>query len=328
MKSPRFTGLVAAAFTPMRADGSLNLKPIERLAEHFQQSGIEGVFVSGTTGEGHSLSMEERRRLAAWWSEVARGSALKIIVHVGHNSLMEAKELAAHAQKTGAHAISACCPSYFKPSNVERLVASCQVIASGASNLPFYYYHIPTWTGVGLSMMEFLSLGRKRIPNLAGLKYSDPDIAQFQQCLCAAGGAFDVLYGNDETYLTALTMGGQGVVGSTYNFAAPIYQRILDAFIKCDFETARMEQSRSIELIQTLNHYGYLSAAKAVMSMLGVDCGCPRLPLTPLSPAQLNALRQDLERIEFFDWIGPYHVHARRPNPQSLTGHLPQSIGK
>ena len=328
MKFPKISGLVAAAFTPMKTDGSINLKPVERLAEHYEQSGVEGVFVAGTTGEGHSLCMEERRRLAAWWSEVARDSSLKIIVHVGHNSLAEARELAAHAQKTGAHAISACCPSYFKPGNIERLVASCQMIASGAPKLPFYYYHIPAWTGVSLSMPEFLALGRKRLPSLAGLKYSDRDASVFHQCLCAADGVFDVLYGNDETYLAALSMGGRGAVGSTYNFAAPIYHRITDAFLKSDFEAARMEQSRSIELIQTLSHYGYLTAAKAVMSMIGIDCGPPRLPLTPLSPAQQNALRQDLERIEFFEWVGPYHVHARHPNPESLTGHLPKSIGK
>ena len=272
--------------------------------------------------------MEERRRLASWWSEVVQGSPLKVIIHVGHNSLTEARELAAHAQKTGAFAIAACCPSYYKPFNVERLVASCDMIASGAPNLPFYYYHIPSWTGVDLPMTEFLALGRKRIPTLMGLKYSDLDIAQFQQCVYAADGSFEILFGTDEAFLAAVTMGGRGAVGSTYNFAAPIYQRIVEAFLKGDFETARMEQARSIELIKTLGHYGFLAASKAVMSMIGVDCGPPRLPLMPLSPTQLNALRQDLERIEFFDWIGPYHVHARRPNPQNLTGYLPRQTAK
>ncbi|MCB1129076.1 MAG: dihydrodipicolinate synthase family protein, partial [Verrucomicrobiae bacterium] len=91
--------------------------------------------------------------------------------------------------------------------------------------------------------------------------------------------------------------------GSTYNFAAPIYHRLMQAFAGGDLETARAEQERSVRLVQTIARYGYMAAAKAVMGMVGVECGPVRLPLRALDPAQAKTLREDLERVGFFDWI-------------------------
>jgi N-acetylneuraminate lyase len=319
VKFTKFNGMIAATHTPMRADYALNLKPIERLADHLIQNGVAGVFVGGTTGEGQSLTMEERRRMAGWWAEVVKGTSLKLIVHVGQNCLTDARELAGHAEKIRADAIAAVCPSFYKPANVERLVSCCQMIAGGAPKLPFYLYDIPAWTGVQLSLPEFLGLGRKRIPTLAGVKFTHGDLAQLQQCLCAGDGGYDVLFGCDDVLLAGLTLGVKAAVGSTYNFAAPIYKRLIEAFVANDFETARMEQARSVELIETLSRYGFMSAAKVVMALVGIDCGPTRLPLAPLTPTQQTSLRQELERIEFFEWIGPYHVHARRPVPKKAS---------
>ena len=99
-----------------------------------------------------------------------------------------------------------------------------QHIASGAPNLPFYYYHIPMLTGSTLDMVEFLTQGAKSIPNLVGLKYTDTKLYEFQNCLELAAGRFDVVWGCDEMLLGALATGGRGAIGSTYNIAAPPVQ--------------------------------------------------------------------------------------------------------
>ncbi|MCC6231288.1 MAG: dihydrodipicolinate synthase family protein, partial [Verrucomicrobiales bacterium] len=217
--------------------------------------------------------------------------------------LAEARVLAAEAEALGATAIAALSPSYFKPRQVEALVDCCAEIAGAAPSTPFYFYDIPVMTGVSLSMPEFLAQGAERIPTLAGIKFTNPDLMSYQLCLRAGGGAFDVPYGTDEWLLAALALGARGAVGSSYNFAAPIYQRLEAAFVRGDLAAAREEQFRSVQLIQLLAGYGYFPAAKAVMGMLGVEVGPARLPLAKLSPEQTHRLRTDLERLGFFDWI-------------------------
>jgi N-acetylneuraminate lyase len=306
MKPTRpLVGLVAAVHTPFRSDGSLHLEVVEAQAAHLRAQGIDLAFVGGSTGEGPSLSLEERRALARRWVEVARGTGLGIVVHVGANCLADARGLAGQAEELGAVAISALAPSYFKPRDTDALVACCADVAAAAPRTPFYFYDVPALTGVSLPMPDFLERAEGRVPTLAGIKFTSPDLMAYQLCLRAANGAFDVPYGVDEWLLAALALGARGAVGSTYNFAAPLYRRMMLAFAAGDLAAAREEQLRSAQLVRLLAGYGYMGAAKALMAMLGVDVGPPRLPVSGLSPGQAAELRGRLETLGFFDWIRP-----------------------
>jgi N-acetylneuraminate lyase len=298
-------GLVAATHTPYHADGSLNLAGVERQAEHLLANEVMTVFIGGSTGESHSLSLSERLALAQRWSEVARGTALRVVVHVGSNCLADAKTLAAQAQQSGAVAISALAPSYFKPRSLEALIACVAEIAAAAPATPFYFYDIPALTGVSLSMPDFLDRARDRIATLAGIKFTNPDLMAYQLCLRADAGSWDVPFGIDEFLLAALAFGARGAVGSSYNLAAPVYHRVIAAFERGDMKTARDEQFRSVRLIRLLAGFGYMGAAKAAMGMLAVDVGSPRLPNERLTAEQARQLRGELEVLGFFDWLKP-----------------------
>jgi N-acetylneuraminate lyase len=298
----QLAGLVAAAHTPFLADGVLNLRAVEKQAAHFLKNQVNLVFIGGSTGESHSLSLVERRRLSQRWLEVARGSRLEVIVHAGSNCLADARELAAHAQKLGARAVAALAPSYFKPRTVEGLIDCCAFVASAAPKLPFYFYDIPALTGVSLPMPEFLTAGRRKIPNLAGIKWTNADLCAYQLCRHLPGN-FDLPWGNDEYLLAALALGATGSVGSTYCFAAPIYHRLIQAHLRGDLVAARKEQYRSCRLVQTLAGFGYIGAAKATMKLLGVDVGPARLPNSSLDAAQTKLLRRKLEALGFFEWV-------------------------
>ena len=299
----KLTGLVAATHTPFLADGSLNLAAVEKQAEHLARNRVTTVFIGGSTGESHSLSLDERLALAKRWSEVIRKTPLRMIVHVGSNCLADARTMAVQAQSLGALAISALAPCYFKPKSLEILVAGCADVAAAAPNLPFYFYDIPVLTGVSFSMPEFLKLAADRIPNLAGIKFTNPDLMAFQLCLHSHGGRFDIPWGCDEYLLAALSVGAKGGVGSSYNFAAPIYQRLIVAFDTGDLVAAREEQMRSVRLIELLAGFGYMGAAKAVMGFLGVDVGPARLPNGNPTAEERTTLRNGLEKLGFFDWI-------------------------
>src|SRR5262249_54096156 len=151
-----------------------------------------------------------------------RGTDLRLIVHVGSNCLADARALAAQARSLGATAIAALAPSYFKPGSVDALIACCAEIAGAAPDVPFYFSAFPSMTGVRRPIPEFLANAPDRIPTLAGLKFTNPDLMAFQACLRAGDGRFDILWGVDESLLAALALGAEGAVGSTYNFAAPI----------------------------------------------------------------------------------------------------------
>jgi len=118
-------------------------------------------------------------------------------------------------------------------------------------------------------------------------------------------GRFEILWGTDEYLLAALAVGGAGAVGSTYNFAAPVYTRLIKAFSKGDLAAARDEQYRSVQLVSLLAPFGFMAAAKATMGFLGVDVGPARLPHDNLSGDQRARLKASLERLGFFDWVKP-----------------------
>jgi len=292
-------GLIAATFTPMNPDGSLNLSLIPSIAEHLIASGITGIYVAGSTGEGVSLTTDERRAVAEAYIAAAAGR-LTVFVQVGQDSVEQARQLAAHAQSFGASAVSAVTPTYFKPTTLEALVESMARIASGAPELPFYYYHIPTVACVTFDMVEFLARAGERIPNLAGIKYTASTLHEYQACVEYDGGRYDILFGLDEMLLGALAVGATAAIGSTYNFSAPVFHRVMAAFDAGDIETARRWQSRSIDIIRAFVPYGGREAQKAMMGMIGFDCGPCRPPLTTLPSDRAAALRMDLEAVDFF----------------------------
>ena len=298
---PNLHGLIAAPFTPFRPDGEIAFDVIPRQAALLAHNGVSGAFVCGTTGEGFSLAMEERYRVVETWRKAVSPS-LKLIVHVGHLCLSDSCRLAAHAMASGADAIATIAPSFFKPSGTAELVAWCERIAAAAPTLPFYYYHMPAMTGVDIAAADFLAEAAGRIPSLAGVKFTHENLLDYGRAGAVADGRFSMLFGRDEILLAGLSLGAAGAVGSTYNFAAPLFQRILSAFAAGDLATARVEQGRAQQFIAILNDHGGMAAGKAAMQLVGVDCGPTRLPLRSLTSDRVAALRRDLESVGFFDY--------------------------
>lgn len=292
-------GLIAATFCGFEADGSVNVSIIPTLVDKLISDGVRGIYVCGTNGEGPNLTIAERKLVAETYVKAVGKRAL-VFVHVGHSSIAEAQELARHAASIGADAISSVAAFYFKPSGVDNLVECMAAIAAAAPALPFYYYHIPVLTGVAIDMMEFLEKAEQRIPSLAGIKYTASTIHEFQACLNYKKGKFDMLFGYDELLLPALAVGAKGAIGSTYTFATPIYQQVIQAFTNGDLEKAQYWQLQAVEMIRCFTKYPSIPAQRAIMLLQGIDLGDCRLPLTALKPEQVNALNSELERIGFF----------------------------
>lgn len=299
-KDKLLRGLIAAPFAPFYPDLSLNLNLIGRFAKSLKAAGAEGVFVCGTTGEFASLSIAERMQTAEAWVKSAREHGLKTVLHVGDNCLSNAVELAAHAEKLKADALSAVSPCYFKPDSPKSLVHFLTAVAQAAPSLPFYCYDIPRMTGVHLSASQLIRQARQSIPTFRGLKFTNPDLAEWQLCKALDDGRLNLLFGYDEMLLAALSLGADGAVGSTYNYLTPLYRKMIGAWRKNDLCTARKCQLQSVRLVSLLREFGPLSAGKSLLKRIGFDFGAVRPPLRPLSKNEQAALDEKVDQLRIF----------------------------
>ena len=298
----KITGLIDAPFTPFHANGDVNLEPIPAYAAMLHKNGLKGVFINGSSGEGYMLTTEERMALAEAWMKAAP-EGFKVIVHVGSCCVRESERLAEHAQQIGAWGIGAMAPPFPKIGRIEELVKYCEEIASGAPDLPFYYYHIPAFNGAFLPMVELLKAVDGRIPNFAGIKYTFESIYEYNQCRMYANGKFDMLHGQDETILPSLAMGGaQGGIGGTTNYNGRCLVGIIKAWQKGDLEEARRLQNYAQEVINVICHFrGNIVGGKRIMKLMGLDLGPNRTPFQTVSPEEEKQLKAELDAIDFFN---------------------------
>lgn len=299
-------GLIAAPLTGYYPDGSVNLDAPARYAKMLHANGVAGAFVNGTTGEGMSLTVKERRDLAECWVDAAP-DGFRVIIHVGHICQTESQDMAAHAMEIGAYGIGEMGPVFFRPSNVEALVDYAAVTAASAPETPYYYYHMPSMNQVLFPMVEFLDIASSAIPNLAGIKYTYEDLADYGRCVAFDGGKYDILFGRDEILFDGLKLGAQGAVGSTYNAIAGLYHDLRKAFHAGDLDEARRLQSISADTCRILYETGcFGSALKAVMRTIGLDLGGMRRPQLNLSDGAVKQLETSLQQTGVLEYLNEY----------------------
>lgn len=295
-------GLIDAPFTPFHSDGEVNLEPIPAYVRMLQENGLKGVFINGSSGEGYMLTMEERMRLAEKWIEAAP-QGFKVIVHVGSCCVKESRIMAEHAQSIGAWGIGSMAPPFPKIGRIEELVKYCEVIAGGAPELPFYYYHIPAFNGVYLPMTELLKAVDGRIENFAGIKYTYESLYEYNQCRMYKNGKYDMLHGQDETILASLALGGaRGGIGGTTNYNGRELTAIIEAWDKGLVATAREKQEFSQAVINVICRYrGNIVGGKRIMKLIGFDLGPNRIPFQNLTDEEELAMKRELLEINFFE---------------------------
>ena len=299
----KIEGFIAAPLTGYHPDGTVNLDVVPRYAQMLHADGIVGVFVNGTTGEGLSLTIEDRRAIAGQWVEAAP-DGLRVIIHVGHTCQAESQALAAHAAEIGAYAIGEIGPVFFRPPTVEALVDYVAATAASAPDLPYYYYHMPSMNNVLFPMIDFLRLGEQAIPNLSGIKYTHDDTDDYRTCREFQDEKFDLLFGRDEYLVDGLHAGARGAVGSTYNFMAPLYHELVKSFRSGDLDNAQRLQAISAETCRILYATGsFGSGLKAMLRKIGIDLGDMRRPQTNLSPETVTGLESSLLEAGTFKFL-------------------------
>ena len=301
MNTEKISGLIAAPFTPMHSNGELNLSIIDQYYRLLSRNGVVGAFINGSTGEGVSTTKNEKIMVAEAWAKASAGGSIKVINHLGGTCYKDCIDLAVESKRMGLHAVAVTSPSYFKPANVKILAQIFMKIAEAVPDMPLYYYHIPVLTGGFYNMIDFIHEVAPRVPNFAGIKYTHEDFMDFLSCLNYDDGKYDMLWGRDENLLSALVLGARGGVGSTYNYAAPLYNKLIEAFDRNDLVTARALQQRSIDMIALLGKYGGIATGKAYMRYIGLDCGEFRLPVRNMNLSDYQMFLRDVKNLEMDD---------------------------
>ncbi|PWE00381.1 dihydrodipicolinate synthase family protein [Marinilabilia rubra] len=299
MNPKKFEGLVAAPFTPMHPDGELNLELIEDYYTLLKNNQISGAFINGSTGEGVSTTMAEKKAVTkAWAEQAAKSPGVRIINLVGGTCLKDCIELAQFSQEQKVDAIAVLAPFYFKPPSVIQLAEFIAGIAKEVPEMPVYFYHIPVLTGVNFPMKELLTEMDEKVPNFAGIKYTHVDFMDFLSCLNHRNGHYDLLWGRDENFLAALSLGAKGGVGSTYNYAAPLYHALIGKFQEGNLQKAGELQQKAIHMIELLGKYGGIATGKAYMKYIGLNCGEFRPPVANMSDADFRKFTLEVKSLQ------------------------------
>lgn len=277
MKPVRVDGLVAAVVTPFASNGSVAIDRVASLSQHLIATGVEYVFVAGTTGESLSLTLPERLALTEAWAAMPQ----KMIVHVGAEALDDAKALARHAKAHGVMAMGCMPPVFFKPGNVAILAKWLQAVAAEAPDLPFYYYHIPSMTGVHFLMLDLIEeVERVGIPNFVGVKYTglyEPrGFMDMQQCMAYGSGKYEFFCGREEMMAQALSVGVSGFIGSQPNLVGDLYNAIRKAWPHGEYLKLQMHAMDLLSLELALP--AGVNGLKLAMDFAGLETGPARLP--------------------------------------------------
>jgi 4-hydroxy-tetrahydrodipicolinate synthase len=284
--------LIVALVTPFNQDGSVDYEKAAKLAQKLVSQGVDGVLVSGTTGESPTLTKEEKLRLLATVRESLSPETLVWAGTSGYNT-KESVSLTKLAEATGADGILAVTPYYNKPSQ-EGLYAHMRAVASETS-LPVMLYNVPSRTGVNLLPETVLRLAE--IQNIVAIKEASGNIDQSSYILANCPQRFYVYSGDDSLTLPILSVGGSGVVSVAAHLVAHDLKSMIYSFHKGDIETARALHLRLYELFKVLFITSNPVPVKIALEICGVPVGGFRLPLCPPTERERNEISRVLSEL-------------------------------
>lgn len=272
--------------------GEVDASAVRRLARHYADVGVQGLYVGGSTGEGVLQTPAERKiTLEAVMEEV--GGRMAVIAHIGAPSTRESVELAQHAESVGVDAISAVPCIYYTLS--EDAVERHWKAMMDSVSLPFIAYHIPSTTGFHVTP-QFLQklIGYEQV---AGVKITTMNSYELQQFKRIGGQSFIVFNGPDEQYAAGRLMGADGGIGGSYGVMPELFLRLERCCAAGQWAEAQAWQFRINEIITQLLALPFYAACKEILRMQGFDCGVPRMPLGQLEDIHKFKVRQIYEQI-------------------------------
>ena len=286
----KFSGVFTAMITPFTLSGELDETGLVDVLDYLISRKIDGIYAAGTTGEGISMSVRQRKRLAEICADRCSGK-VPLIVHVGANAIEDVKELSLHAKETGVDAIAAVPGSYYKPD--QEAVMKYYSTISSFTDLPMFMYHIPPMTGVHLSPETAIEIMEEH-SSIIGIKDSSGDFRNLQQLVYGKPDGRIVFCGTDDYFLPGLITGMDGCVSGYSNAFPESYVHLYKLFQDGEFSKAMTIQSR-ISGLRALLTDPRIQPIKEAMKLKGVNAGFVRPPLRHMTEKETARLKRELK---------------------------------
>ena len=268
--------LITAMVTPFDEKGAVDYEQAKCLANALLDSGSDGLVITGTTGEGPTLSAEEKIRLYAEVKE-AIGSRGAVIAGTTDNDTAKSIELSAEAESVGADALLLTVPAYNKPPQ-EGLYQHFKAIAESTS-LPCVLYNVTSRTS--LNMTDETTIRLSEIDNIVGVKEAGSDLNQITRIIDRAGDDFRVWSGNDDETFFIMATGGYGVVSVLSHLGGNQIKQMMGYLLEGDVEKAAAEHRRLLPLFKVMFIVSNPIPLKYSLNHVGFNVGPMRLPLVP-----------------------------------------------
>lgn len=285
MKQPVFEGVATALVTPFQSS-TVDYPKLEQLLDFQLASGVDAIVVCGTTGEAATMTPQEQLGVIAHCIRYVAGRC-KVIAGTGSNSTAHCLEMSRVAASIGADALLLVTPYYNKCTQAG-LIAHYLSVAD-AVNIPVILYNVPSRTGVDISVDTYRVLAEH--PNIGGVKEASASVCKTARILDACGDQFPVWSGNDDEAVPMMSVGAKGLISVLSNIRPKQTLEMIRACQHGDFEKAGRMQVALMPLIDALFCEVNPIPVKQALNLAGFDVGLPRLPLTPLSEANIQRLK-------------------------------------
>ncbi|MDX9754877.1 MAG: dihydrodipicolinate synthase family protein [bacterium] len=291
-----FKGIYPAVVTPFTRGGeTIDAAALRGLIDYLIREGVHGLFPAGTTGEGISLTVAERKQMIDVVLDAADGR-VPVIFHCSANHYKEIIEVCRHAQAAGAAGVAVLPPWYYA-CDAETILQHIQPVADAVPELPVFVYNIPSRTGNAMTL-DILSELKQRCPNLAGIKESGC-YENLEQWVTLQDERFTVFNGMDDKELAAYRLGVRAMVASFANLLPATFAAFHEAASREHWELAEACQARICELIPIIDSPVQIANIKAALRMKGLPSGAMRPPLRELRQEEEEFLQEELKKVLF-----------------------------
>jgi 4-hydroxy-2-oxoglutarate aldolase len=290
----RFGGVMGPLVTPFKADESLDVAGFETNVRAHMAAGLEGVLVSGSTGEAALLGDDERRILL----EAARRIVPKdrtLLAGTGAESSRHCVARCRDAASSGADAVLVVAPHYYTSSMTPAAIKAHFLRVADESPVPVLLYNIPKYTHFRLEPELIAELARHE--NIRGMKDSAGDMSFFARYVESQSEKFDVMTGHGGTFATALKLGGQGGILAVALFSPELALEVWEASREGRTADADAAQKPLVPQAAEIVARMGVPGVKAAMERIGLVGGSVRLPLLPIAPSDAAMLDELLKPV-------------------------------
>ncbi|MCI8559715.1 MAG: 4-hydroxy-tetrahydrodipicolinate synthase [Dorea sp.] len=283
-----FTGAGVAIVTPFNKDESINYDRLDELIDYHCSHGTDSIIICGTTGESATMTEAEHIECVKFTIDRVKGR-IPVVAGTGSNCTKTAIEMSKEAADYGADGLLIVTP-YYNKATQSGLIAHYTAVAKEAK-APVIMYSVASRTGCNIEPATAAALVRD-VDNIVGIKEASGNISQVAKIMELTDGKVDLYSGNDDQIVPLLSLGAKGVISVLSNVAPKETHDICEKFFQGDIAGSRKLQLRALPLVEQLFCEVNPIPVKRAVTLMGMDCGPLRMPLTQITAEHENALKK------------------------------------